>query len=117
MSAITTHVLDTARGCPAEGVPVRLESVPAGADSAATARQTLGTAVTNSDGRVGELGPDQIEAGTYRLVFDTAAYFAATSQTGFFPEISLTFTVRDPEQHHHVPVLLSPFGYSTYRGS
>ena len=117
MSAITTHVLDTARGGPAAGVPVRLESVPAGADSAATARQTLGTAVTNSDGRVAGLGPDSVEAGTYRLVFDTAAYFAATSQTGFFPEVSLTFMVRDPEQHYHVPVLLSPFGYTTYRGS
>ena len=79
--------------------------------------QTLGTAATNSDGRVAELGPDHVEAGTYRLVFDTAAYFAATSQTGFFPEVSLTFTVTDPEQHYHVPVLLSPFGYSTYRGS
>ena len=117
MSAITTHVLDTALGCPAAGVPVRLESVPAGPESAASARQTLGTAVTNADGRIPELGPDRVEAGTYRLVFDTAAYFAATSQTGFFPEVSLTFTVRDPEQHHHVPVLLSPFGYSTYRGS
>jgi 5-hydroxyisourate hydrolase len=114
MSAITTHVLDTALGRPAAGVPVRLEAVPGGAGSRP---QTLGTGATNTDGRVPQLGPDQVEAGTYRLVFDTAAYFAATSQTGFFPEVCLTFTVRDPEQHYHVPVLLSPFGYSTYRGS
>lgn len=117
MSAITTHVLDTARGCPAEGLAVRLESVPERPDSADLSRQTLGTAATNSDGRVPELGPDRVEAGTYRLVFDTAAYFAATGQAGFFPQVSLTFTVTDPEQHYHVPVLLSPFGYTTYRGS
>ena len=117
MSAITTHVLDTARGCPAQGVPVRLESVSEGTDSAAMTPQTLGTAATNSEGRVAELGPDRVEAGTYRLVFDTAAYFSETGQVGFFPEVSLTFTVTDPEQHYHVPVLLSPFGYSTYRGS
>jgi 5-hydroxyisourate hydrolase len=110
MSAITTHVLDTALGRPAEGVPVRLESVSG-------AVTTLATAVTNADGRVADLGPERIRAGVYRLVFDTAAYFEATGQRGFFPEVTLTFTVVDPEQHHHVPVLLSPFAYSTYRGS
>ena len=114
MSAITTHVLDTALGRPAAGVPVRLEAVPGGAESRP---HTLGTGATDIEGRVPQLGPDLVEAGTYRLVFDTAAYFAATSQTGFFPEVCLTFTVRDPEQHYHVPMLLSPFGYSTYRGS
>ncbi len=110
MSAITTHVLDTALGRPAEGVPVRLEAV---SDSVTI----LASATTNADGRVADLGPDRVEAGTYRLVFDTATYFAATGQSAFFPEVSLTFTLTDPEQHHHVPVLLSPFAYSTYKGS
>jgi 5-hydroxyisourate hydrolase len=113
MSAITTHVLDTALGRPAISVPVRLFAVA----SETLDATPLGAAVTNSDGRVGDLGPDRVEAGTYRLVFDTAAYFAATGQRGFFPEVSLTFTIDDPEQHFHVPVLLSPFAYSTYRGS
>lgn len=111
MSAITTHVLDTARGRPAAGVPVRLEAV--GADGVTT----LAEASTNDDGRVPELGPDDIEAGTFRLTFDTAAYFKATDQPTFFPEVSLTFNVEDPSQHYHVPVLLSPFALSTYRGS
>ena len=110
MSAITTHVLDTALGRPAEGVPVRLESV-------SDTTTTLATAKTNADGRVADLGPDRVPAGTYRLVFDTASYFAATGQNAFFPEVSLTFTLSDPDQHYHVPVLLSPFAYSTYRGS
>ncbi len=112
MSAITTHVLDTALGRPAAGVPVRLEGVsPVGAAA------VLAEAATDHDGRVGNLGPDQIEAGTYRLVFDLAAYFFATAQRGFFPEAVLTFTVADPTEHYHVPLLLSPFAYSTYRGS
>lgn len=110
MSAITTHVLDTALGRPAHGVPVRLESVSEGVT-------TLATATTNADGRVADLGPERVPAGTYRLVFDTAAYFEATGQSGFFPEVMLTFTLADPDQHYHVPVLLSPFAYSTYRGS
>jgi 5-hydroxyisourate hydrolase len=110
MSAITTHVLDTALGRPAEGVPVRHESVSGGVT-------TLATATTNADGRVADLGPDRVPAGTYRLVFDTASYFEATGQSGFFPEVALTFDLADAEQHYHVPVLLSPFAYSTYRGS
>ncbi|MGH3386616.1 MAG: hydroxyisourate hydrolase [Nocardioidaceae bacterium] len=110
MSAITTHVLDTGLGRPAAGVPVRLEQV------SATGRP-LGTAVTDAEGRVTDLGPAEVDPGAYRLVFDTAAYFAATGQAGFFPEVSVTFAVTDPTEHHHVPVLLSPFAYSTYRGS
>jgi len=111
MSAITTHVLDTARGQPARGVGVRLESV------GAPAPELLATGTTDQDGRIPSFGPDRVEPGAYRLVFDTAAYFAATGQHCFFPEVSLTFTVADPVQHHHVPLLLSPFAYSTYRGS
>ena len=111
MSAITTHVLDTAQGRPAAGVSVRLESVDAGGST------VLGIGTTDADGRVGSLGPDRITAGHYRLVFATAAYFAATGQDCFFPEVSLRFVVADPAQHHHVPLLLSPFAYTTYRGS
>jgi 5-hydroxyisourate hydrolase len=106
MSTVTTHVLDTALGRPAAGVPVRLVS-PAG---------ILGEGVTDADGRVAELGPDDLDPGTYQLVFDIATYAAATDQRCFFPEVTLTFLVTDAS-HHHVPLLLSPFAYSTYRGS
>jgi 5-hydroxyisourate hydrolase len=111
VSAITTHVLDTAQGLPAAGVLVRLEHAagPAGA--------VLGAGTTDDDGRLTALGPDRVAPGTYRLVLDTAGYFARTGQPCFFPEVSLSFVVADPDQHHHVPVLLSPFAYSTYRGS
>ena len=106
MSAITTHVLDTAVGRPAAGVRVLLEGEGIKANAA-----------TDQDGRCRELGPQEIPAGTYRLVFDTASYFASIGQQGFFPEVTITFTITDPAQHYHVPVLLSPFAYSTYRGS
>ena len=108
MSTITTHVLDTALGLPAAGVRVRLERLDG---------PVLAEATTDADGRVRELGPDRVEPGTYRLVFDVAAYADATQQACFFPEVSLTFAVTDAGSHHHVPLLLSPFAYSTYRGS
>jgi len=111
MSAVTTHVLDTALGVPAAGVPVRLERL---ADSVPS---VLAEAVTDDDGRIRDLGPEQVEPGTYRVVFDIAAYHSATGRTGFFPEAAVTFTVTAGSQHHHVPLLLSPFAYSTYRGS
>lgn len=110
-SAITTHVLDTAAGRPASGVAVRLEA------RGETGWEPLGDAVTDSDGRVRELGPERVRAGVYRLVFDTAGYFAASAAETFFPEVTVTFTVADPDQHYHVPILLSPFAVSTYRGS
>ncbi|MEU4418763.1 hydroxyisourate hydrolase [Nocardia salmonicida] len=112
-SAITTHVLDTALGRPAGGVHVRLEHLDAGNDRVVV----LAEATTDDDGRARDLGPDRVEAGTYRLVFDVAAYAAATGQDCFFPEVALTFALTDPALHHHVPLLLSPFAYSTYRGS
>lgn len=112
MSAITTHVLDTALGRPAAGVPVRLSRLDANSDNSAV----LAEATTDDDGRVAELGPDQVPAGTYQLRFDTAAYCAATGQECFYPEVTVTFAVTD-QRHHHVPLLLSPFAYSTYRGS
>jgi 5-hydroxyisourate hydrolase len=111
VSAVTTHVLDSALGRPAAGVVVRLLHVVGAADA------VIAAGVTDDDGRIGSLGPDQVCPGTYRLVFNTAGYFARTDQPCFFPEVSLAFLVADPEQHLHVPVLLSPFAYSTYRGS
>jgi 5-hydroxyisourate hydrolase len=162
MSAVTTHVLDTARGVPAAGVMVRLEQVSAGG------RHEIARTRTGYDGRAGGLGPDRLPPGAYRLVFDTAEYLgredrgsggagsasagsgsasagsgsasagsgsaSAGSGSGgndsagggsggraaFFPEVAVTFTV-DPADgeapHYHVPLLLSPFGYATYRGS
>ena len=111
MSTVTSHVLDTARGAPAVGVPVRLESV------SGAGQEEIGRASTDADGRVREIGPDRLPRGTYRLVFDTAAYFAHQRTAGFFPEVAITFTVGGDGQHYHVPLLLSPFGYATYRGS
>ena len=111
MSTVTTHVLDTARGAPAVGVPVRLERV------SGPGPEEIGRASTDADGRVSDLGPQRLPAGTYRLVFDTAGYFARQRTAGFFPEVAVTFTVDGEGQHYHVPLLLSPFGYATYRGS
>ena len=110
MSQVTTHVLDTALGRPAVGVPVELASL------LGDGWCSLATGVTDDDGRVGEIGPDTVPAGRYRLRFDTGAYFAATGQRGFHPEVVVVFEVADAS-HHHVPLLLSPFAYSTYRGS
>lgn len=105
MSTISTHVLDTALGIPAAGVRVVLHCETDGA--------VAGTGVTDSDGRVRDL---IATPGTYRLQFETAAYFAASARDTFYPEISIVFTVAD-SAHYHVPLLLSPFGYTTYRGS
>lgn len=111
MSAVTTHVLDTALGRPAAGVPVRL------LHQADEAIDVLASARTDDDGRVPVLGPDTVEPGTYVVEFDTATYFSTTGQRSFFPKVTVFFTVTDPTEHFHVPLLLSPFAYSTYRGS
>jgi 5-hydroxyisourate hydrolase len=114
MSGITTHVLDTSRGRPAAGVSVRLEARVAGGGW-----QTLGRGVTDGDGRLRDILPPthELVEGSYRLTFDVASYFAALDTQGFYPEVCVTFVVREPAAHHHVPLLLSPYGYSTYRGS
>ena len=113
MSGLSTHVLDTARGRPAGGLAVRLE-VQQGAEWRELARAT-----TDADGRAARLLPEgtALAAATYRLTFDTGGYFAAAGVAGFYPDVTVVFVVRDPAQHHHVPLLLAPFGYSTYRGS
>ncbi|HYE66695.1 MAG TPA: hydroxyisourate hydrolase [Pyrinomonadaceae bacterium] len=114
MSAITTHVLDTAHGRPAGGVPIVLEFQIAGGGW-----QILGQGQTDADGRLRDLLPPDftLTEGIYRLTFDTSAYFAARSLPGFYPEIAVVFIVHDAAQHYHVPLLLSPYGYTTYRGS
>jgi 5-hydroxyisourate hydrolase len=112
MSRITTHVLDTSLGRPVAGVPVSLSIGEAGGF------RELSHGVTDSDGRLRELLPSYpLEAASYRLVFDVAGYFRASSRPSFFERITLEFHVIEPSEHHHVPLLLSPFGYSTYRGS
>jgi 5-hydroxyisourate hydrolase len=109
MSPITTHVLDTAAGRPAAGISVVLEMlVPDG-----HTWQVLGLGVTDADGRIRTLLADghKLSPGLYRIRFDTS------EQSLFFPEVLIEFRVDDPSQHYHVPLLLSPYGYSTYRGS
>lgn len=108
MGTLSTHVLDTSLGKPAAGITVVLE----GADG-----QAIGDGITDGDGRVGSIGPDRLEAGDYRLRFASGAYFAGHGVDAFYPEVVVVFTVADAHQHYHVPVLLNPFGYSTYRGS
>ena len=105
MSGITTHVLDTARGRPAAGVPVVLERRDG------EQWREIGRGTTDDDGRLRTLTGPSIDTGTYRITFDTAA------RSDFFPEVAIVFEVKDAAQHYHVPLLLSPFGYSTYRGS
>jgi 5-hydroxyisourate hydrolase len=114
MSAITTHVLDTSVGRPANGVPIVLEFQTGDAGW-----QTIGKGVTDQDGRLRDLlAPNvQLEAGNYRITFDTGTYFAQHQIEGLYPAVSVIFTIREVAQHYHVPLLLSPFGYSTYRGS
>ncbi|GAA4860467.1 hydroxyisourate hydrolase [Saccharopolyspora cebuensis] len=108
MSAVTTHVLDAAQGRPAAGIAVRLED----ADG-----RELGAGRTDADGRIRDLGPDALPAGDYALTFTTGDYFAERGVDTFYPQVRIAFRIADPDQHHHVPLLLSPFAYSTYRGS
>jgi 5-hydroxyisourate hydrolase len=114
MSPITTHVLDTARGKPAAGVAVTLEQ-----GDGRGGWKLLAHGVTNADGRVPNLLPDgaELSAGTYRLRFATGDYFRAQKVQGFYPEVQVVVAVEEPKAHYHIPLLLSPFGYSTYRGS
>ena len=113
MSAITTHILDISKGCPARGVSVTLER------QSSMGWEIIGKGATDEDGRLrGLLDSEAIlQTGNYRLTFDTGNYFAQQQIEGFYPQVTVAFTVRDAAQHYHVPLLLSPFGDSTYRGS
>ena len=110
---ITTHILDTAIGKPAAGVRVALLRI----DNAI--RTVVGSGVTDADGRMKELVPKSAElnAGTFELTFETGAYFLGRGIKPFHPRVTVTIEITDPKQHHHVPLLISPFGYTTYRGS
>jgi 5-hydroxyisourate hydrolase len=113
MSAITTHVLDTSNGCPAAGVAVHLER------ATGTDWETIGRAHTDDDGRARTLLAAGVALipGVYRLSFDVAAYFARSQTRTFYPAVTIAFQVDASSSHYHVPLLISPFGYSTYRGS
>lgn len=114
---LTTHVLDTARGIPAEGIPVELYRFD-GASS-----ELIAETVTNDDGRTDApiLDKSAFETGIYELIFKVGAYLRATGQAGeeplFLEDVPIRFGMADPAAHYHVPLLLSPYGYSTYRGS
>jgi len=114
VTTISTHVLDTSLGRPASNVAVTLERI----DALGVPAQ-LSSHVTDDDGRVGALVPADVHvsAGNYRLVFDVQGYFAGTNRETFYANICVDFKVAEKAQHYHVPLLLSPFGYSTYRGS
>jgi len=115
MSGLTTHVLDLATGRPAAGVVVRISA------RAGDSLTSLGAATTDADGRARLVEGAELKTGGYRLEFEVAAHFAATgaavSDPPFLEVVVIDFAVADPGQHHHVPLLVSPFGYSTYRGS
>lgn len=114
---LTTHVLDTARGCPAEGIRITLFAIDG------ETRQPIGGAVTNADGRTDApiLAVESFQTGTYELVFHCGAYLRDTGQVSddllFLDEVPIRFGMADGDAHYHVPLLLSPYGYSTYRGS
>ena len=110
---ITTHILDTAIGKPAAGVRVALLRI----DNAI--RTVIGSGVTDADGRLKDLVPTtaELKAGVFELAFETGAYFVGRGVKPFHPRVAVTFEITDPKQHHHVPLLISPFGYTTYRGS
>ena len=111
-SPITTHVLDVSLGRPARGVNVRL----ARANGSGWAE--LGSGETDADGRASQLlAPGSLEAGTHRISFELAPYFEASGRKSFYPSVDIVFVVESTTEHYHVPLLLSPFGYSTYRGS
>ena len=112
MSQITTHVLDTAEGCAASGIHVELQH------ATAQGWQLLATSITDDDGRASDLLPEDqvLEPGVYRLVFDTGGYLSQREGYLFYPSIPVVFQLGD-DGHYHVPLLLSPYGYSTYRGT
>jgi 5-hydroxyisourate hydrolase len=114
MSTISTHILDTSRGRPAAGVRISLEILNAG-----EGWSRLSEGLTDDDGRVKAfvLSEPQLRAGTYRLVFSVDQYFQVSNQPSFYPEVTVSFLIEGGAEHYHVPLLISPFGYSTYRGS
>ena len=111
VSHVTTHVLDTGTGLPAAGVAAAL------AHRTEAGWNVIATGTTDSDGRIRSFGPEKLSTGTYRIEFDTGSYFEGAGVAAFFPEVAITFHLEGSALHYHVPLLLSPFAYSTYRGS
>lgn len=111
-SHITTHVLDAVRGGPAAGVGLSLARHVSKGEIL-----QIATTSTDADGRSKDLGPERLEPGTYRLVFATGEYFAAQGRDFFYPQVTIDFLLEAGQDHYHVPILLSPYAYSTYRGS
>lgn len=113
MSPITSHVLNTATGLPASGMAASLDY------HSANGWTPIARATTNADGRIADWLDDgcHLQPGVYRIEFATGDYFAANQIATFYPRVSVEFEIRDPSQHFHVPLLVSGFGYSTYRGS
>jgi len=138
-SPITCHVLDSSIGKPAQGVKVQLLQGPIGTNQLGPSPSPshggtwveIGTSVTNADGRCLDLllplppGPGQpessssrtLQSGTYQIVFETKEYFEKMGRKSFYPFVQITFAIENPSEHYHVPLLLSPFSYTTYRGS
>jgi len=114
MTRISTHVLDVTQGKPAREVAVRLDRQGSKGEWV-----TLSSSRTDADGRCNQLLPDHdaLGAGLYRLAFDTAGYYLAQKVTGFYPVVEITFQVREGESQFHIPLLLNPYGFATYRGS
>ena len=114
MSGITTHILDTSSGKPGAGIPVTLER-----KTHSSGWQAISEGITDIDGRINSFIAvgEAFLPGHYRLIFETGAYYLLSSIECFFPQVTISFVVKDSTQHFHVPLLLSPFGYSTYRGS
>lgn len=113
MSQITTHVLDTSRGLPAQNLPISLFL------QTLAGWQPLADGVTNADGRIVGLLADEVKlaAGIYRMHFNTASYFNDNNEVGFYPYVDIVFELDDQGSHYHIPLLLTAYGYSTYRGS
>ncbi|MBI2428402.1 MAG: hydroxyisourate hydrolase [Ignavibacteriales bacterium] len=113
-SPITTHVLDTTRGIPAEGIAVSLQF-----QSPANDWKKIASGKTNSDGRVHNLLPEShvLQTGIYRLTFETGKYFQSNKVPAFYPYVQIVFEITETNRSYHVPLLLNPYGYSTYRGS
>ncbi len=113
MSQITTHVLDTTRGLPAQNIPITLFS------KTESGWEKLGGGLTNVDGRIAGLLSDHIKlsAGIYRMHFETESYFKSNNEMGFYPYVDIVFKLDASGSHYHIPLLLTAYGYSTYRGS
>ncbi|WP_448547892.1 hydroxyisourate hydrolase [Thalassotalea fusca] len=113
MSQITTHILDTTRGLPAQAVPISLYA------KQGDSWEKLAEGKTNDDGRIPDLlmAEQTLPAGTYRMHFETQAYFEANNEQGFYPYVDIVFDIDSSGSHYHIPLLLTAFGYSTYRGS